>query len=278
MPAGDSNVNIFGEAEAGLTEAEMAMPVKQIGLDAFDGEHMESNFEDMEDPFEGENEDGEMQDAEDDSLEGVADPWKHALMLPLVEKFAEGKISSADLSALGSGTFISQKDEDLMDWNPSREERCAMVALDLSGNSVEDLDTLGPTFLRYLSVARNPLASIGGLFHSCRKTLLAIDISGVKVYQLEDCWPVLETLPKLSHLVAADCDIDANQLKKIANDNPLVNVTFANFTNNNIQIRDLDDLSVALPNVEHLILTGNPITSSGVGPLSGHFPGCKIVL
>ena len=183
-------------------------------------------------------------EVEDDSLDGVADPWKHALM-PTIHQIAQGELEGT-AAGLGAG-FVFQKNEDLMGWNPTREERCAMVALDLSGNSVEDLDELGPTFLRYLKVAGNPLASIGGLFHSCRKHLLAVDISSVKVYQLEDCWPVLETLPKLSHLVAQDCDIDANQLKKIANDNPLVNVTYANFTNNNIQMRDLDDLSVALP-------------------------------
>jgi hypothetical protein len=198
---------------------------------------------------EGEDDDEEV-NVEDDSLDGVPDPWKHSLM-PTIHKIAEGtpgSILEGSAAGLGAG-FVSRRGEDLMDWNPSRGERCAMIALDLFSNSMEDLDTLGPTFLRYLNVARNPLASIGGLFHSCREHLLAIDISGVKVNQLEDCWPVLETLPKLSHLVAADCGIDANQLKKIADDNPLVNVTYANFAANNIQLRDLDDLSVALPYV-----------------------------
>jgi len=271
-PSSPTGNVIFGGDQT-LSEAERNMPTKQIGIDAFDGEFLESNFDDGNDPFEGENEDGEMQEYEDDSLEGIPDPWSHD-KLPVVHQIAMGE---ATANSLGD-SYISQANEDHMCWSPSKAQRSIMLAVDLSQNSLEDLDTLGPTFLRFLNASYNPLSSLGGLFHSCRNTLVAIDISGVKVNQIEDCWPVLETLPKLSHLVAKDCDIDSRQCQKLSTDNPLVNILFADLSGNKIANKNLEDLSLAFENVEHLVVTGNPAAEKGVGPFQSHFPGCKIVI
>ncbi|CAJ1397726.1 unnamed protein product [Effrenium voratum] len=139
-------------------------------------------------------------------LAQIPDPWAEVSDAKALEIIKEDTLEVIEVQGEASAAaHLAAKDAELQSFQPSSSQREFLVSADLSENQLATVASLQPLWLRYLSLAMNPLESFEGLCSFPR--LLVLDVSFIELTSIEGAWQAIADLPRLARLVAEGCSI-----------------------------------------------------------------------